>query len=93
MDGRKMIINFFNAMIFSLLIISIKFEFSDVANKNPVYNIYLGFMFTVLNSLFTGMGFIAGISIFIFIKKKLKNEKFCLCYSRFFNGKSGYNWY
>lgn len=78
-------------MIFSMLIISIKFQYSDIEGKNAIYNIYTGFMLTFLSSMFTGIGFVAGISIFVFIKKKLKNEKFCLFVSGFFYGEGRYN--
>ena len=90
MESKRLLQNMFNAMVFSLLIISIKFQFSQLVNSDPVYHIYIGFMFTLLNSLFTGIGFIAGISIFTFIKKKLKNEKFCLFVSWLFYGEVGY---
>lgn len=93
MDENKILKDFFNAIIFSLLIISIKFKFSDIVNKNPLYHIYTGFMFTVLNSIFTGMGFVAGVSIFIFIKKKLKNERFSLFVSELDYGKGWIAWY
>ena len=88
MESKRLLQNMFNAMVFSLLIISIKFEFSEIINSNPIYHIYIGFVLTLLNSLFTGIGFIAGISIFTFIKKKLKNEKFFLFVGRVFYGKA-----